>query len=157
MIKGICGIAGLAILGGIISAFFGVAVIVSFEVAFFGFLLVVLGSFSGIYRRVQAEKLTLADSVQDSQSRTCNLNESNSQDKQGSPQQKTFISKFILGTQMSFSLLRIFSYILLIGGILLLIKYHLWHTLGFFAGLSLSVLTLVGIGISVMSKWQKSV
>lgn len=147
LVIGMCVLIGIALVGGAISALFGFASFASFEVAFLGVAFIILSSFLSVYRKVQSEQSLSNVMPEDSKAAEINCenladsneNEDNSKKSQG-------VSKFILGTQISFSFLRILGYIALTGGIWFLIKNALFSMQSFSIGLVLEILSLVGLG-----------
>ncbi|TLD80983.1 hypothetical protein LS68_005815 [Helicobacter sp. MIT 05-5293] len=148
LVIGMCVLIGIALVGGAISALFGFASFASFEVAFLGVAFIILSSFLSVYRKVQSEQSLSNVMPEDSKAAEINSenladshneNEDNSKKSQG-------VSKFILGTQISFSFLRILGYIALTGGIWFLIKNALFSMQSFSIGLVLAILSLVGLG-----------
>lgn len=152
-------ILGIALLGGIVAWFFSVGALLSFEVAFLGFLFVVGGSFVGVLRRVKAQQQDCISQVsisldlqqnltQDSQPQDSQLaKESKESRNQANQDNSTFSARFVLGTQMSFSLLRMLGYIVFTGLILFLLHYRLFALMWFFAGLCVALVVLVGLGM----------
>ena len=57
------GITGVALIGGLVALLFGVEALLSFEVAFLGFVSIVGGSFAGVLKRVKAQEQDLISLV----------------------------------------------------------------------------------------------
>ncbi len=153
---GITGVVlGVALIGGLVALLFGVEALLSFEVAFLGFVSIVGGSFAGVLKRVKAQE---QDSISLASRQDLDIQQSLTQDSQLAEETKeshnqakqensSFSTRFVLGTQMSFSLLRMLGYIIFTGLILFLLHYRLFALLWFFVGLCVALVVLVGLGM----------
>lgn len=121
----------VGVAGGIVSSLHGLNALSSFEVGFVGFVCVVMSSFVAIIKRIQAQE----DSF-DSES---------SESKSQAPKH----SRFIVGTQVSFSFLRLLSYGFFVLGLVVLMRYGMLHLWGLFAGMILAMSLLVGLGVYI--------
>lgn len=160
------GIVGIAVVGACVAWFFGLSALLSFEVAFLGFVSIVGGSFAGVLKRVKAQEQDYIsqDSVsldlqqnltQDSQPQDSQLAEETKEShNQAKQENSSFSTRFVLGTQMSFSLLRMLGYIIFTGLILLLLHYRLFSLVWFFVGLCVALVMLVGLGMFAVKAYK---
>lgn len=149
----------VALLGGFVAYFFDLGALLSFEVGFLGFLSVVGGSFLGVLKRVKAQGQDSLDSSGDfgdsyKDSNDANDVESKDSKNQAKQENSSFSARFVLGTQMSFSLLRMLSYIVFTGLILLLLHYRFFSLIWFFVGLCVSLIVLVGLGMFMVKAYK---
>lgn len=160
---GITGVVlGVALIGGLVALLFGVEALLSFEVAFLGFVSIVGGSFAGVLKRVKAQE---QDSISLASRQDLDMQQSLTQDSQLAEETKeshnrakqensSFSTRFVLGTQMSFSLLRMLGYIIFTGLILFLLHYRLFSILWFFVGLCVALVVLVGLGMFAVKAYK---
>lgn len=136
---------GIGIIGTFVCAFFGLNSLCSFGFGFVAFSVVCGSSFIGILRQIKAQQSPNNDFMQD-----C-ANEQSSDTKQEQNKQNIpFSSRFIVGTRLSLSLLRMLSYIALIAGVLVLIEAHLMQPQSLLFGIgSALVATLLGAVIMI--------
>lgn len=144
----------VGIIGGMVSSLQGLNVLLSFEVGFVGFVCVVMSSFVAIIKRIQSQEERLDSESLESMSEVQGFNQgTDSKNSESKPQTPKY-SKFIMGTQVSFSLLRLLSYgffTLALVGLMLYGVLHLW---GLFAGMILAMILLVGLGIYAFCAWH---
>lgn len=156
------GIVGIAVVGACVAWFFGLSALLSFEVAFLGFVSIVGGSFAGVLKRVKAQE---QDSISLASRQDLDMQQSLTQDSQLAEETKeshnqakqensSFSTRFVLGTQMSFSLLRMLGYIIFTGLILFLLHYRLFSILWFFVGLCVALVVLVGLGMFAVKAYK---
>lgn len=156
------GIVGIAVVGACVAWFFGLSALLSFEVAFLGFVSIVGGSFAGVLKRVKAQE---QDSISLASRQDLDMQQSLTQDSQLAEETKeshnqakqensSFSTRFVLGTQMSFSLLRMLGYIIFTGLILLLLHYRLFSLVWFFVGLCVALVALVGLGMFAVKAYK---
>ena len=60
------------------------------------------------------------------------------------------LSRFVVGTKLSFSLMRVVGYVLFLAGIGGLLYYDMLMPTGLFAGITIAVVYVVGVGVSVL-------
>lgn len=137
-------VLSVALFGGIVACFFSLGALLSFEVAFLGFVSVVGSSFVGVLKRVKAQQDSISQDAEESK-------ESNNQAKRDN---SGFSARFVLGTQMSFSLLRMLGYIVFTGLILLLLHYGFFSLVWFFVGLCAALVVLVGLGMLMVKAYK---
>lgn len=160
---GITGVVlGVALIGGLVALLFGMGALLSFEVAFLGFVSIVGESFAGVLKRVKAQE---QDSISLDSRQDLDMQQSLTQDSQLAEETKkshnqekqensSFSTRFVLGTQMSFSLLRMLGYIIFTGLILFLLHYRFFSLLWFFVGLCVAFVVLVGLGMFAVKAYK---
>lgn len=138
VLLGVCGMG--------VSLIFGIGYGISFILGYTAFGVIMSGSFLHIRRQLIA---TQREHTQQ------NLESKN--DKDVAQEQKTsFTSRFVVGTKLSFSLMRIVGYMLLLAGIGGLLYYDMLMPTTLFAGISLAVVYVVGIGVYTLQSAKTS-
>ncbi|WP_394997935.1 hypothetical protein [uncultured Helicobacter sp.] len=62
------------------------------------------------------------------------------------------LSRFVVGTRLSFSFARVGGYVLFVAGVGALLYYELLMPAGLFAGITLAVVCMVSVGVSMLKK-----
>lgn len=136
----------VGILGGIASSFWGLSAWLSFEAGFVGFVSVVMSSFVAIIKYIQVqESQSVSQLESESKQATEQANDGDSKQSAKPPK----YSKFIMGTQVSFSFLRLLSYGFFALALVGLMHYGMLHFGGLFAGMILAMILLIGLGVYV--------
>lgn len=118
---------------------FGSRSVASFVIAYGSSLLVILSSYHAVRKRLDKELVDTAD-----------LPQSTHQSPQDSPPESrkpSFLSRFILGIQISFGLYRLLSYVVLIAGVVVLMHYGAFQIIGYVAGV-----LLCAIGVALLAR-----
>lgn len=123
---------------------FGSRSVASFVIAYGSSLLVILSSYHAVRKRLDKELVDTAD-----------LPQSTHQSPQDSPPESTspeshkpsFLSRFILGIQISFGFYRLLSYVVLIAGVVVLMHYGAFQIIGYVAGV-----LLCAIGVALLAR-----
>lgn len=132
---------GIGIVGTFICAFFGLDYLCSFGFGFAVFSAVCGSSFIGILRQIKAQKLQTNLEIDRDSTDIESKDTQSEQEKQKIP----FSSRFIVGTRLSLSFLRLLSYIVLVAGVLALIKTHLMQPQALLLGIFCALIaTLLG-------------
>lgn len=140
---------GIGICGTFVCAFFGIDSLCSFGFGFVAFSVVCGSSFIGILRQIKSQQLQ-TQNIDKSTTKDCVDEESNTTQEEQSKQKIPFSSRFIVGTRLSLSFLRMLSYIALILGILALIEVHLMQPQALLFGIGSGlVATLLGAMIMI--------
>lgn len=108
---------------------------ISFEVAYFSTLLIIISSYYALQKRLARElrAYTNPDStLVQSTSPTPDQNQSDKPSSTNAP-----VSKFMLGVQLSFGLYRLLSYIIAGLAVVILIDLEVFHILGYIIGVLL--------------------
>lgn len=126
----------IAILGGIIAFMQNIESFASFEVGFVGFLFIVGSSFFALLKRVKSKKTKSQNNSEESK---------NTKDDIESDKSPNFSARFILGTQMSLSFLRILSYIIFAILLIGLLEYQLFNPIWFGIGLCMGIVIPIGL------------
>lgn len=139
----------IGFVGGVVSSLQGLNALLSFEVGFVGFVCAVMSSFVAIIKRIQAQEETLDSESLEPMREVQGFNQgTDSQNSESKPQTPKH-SKFIMGTQVSFSLLRLLSYGFFTLGLVALMRYGMLYLWGLFAGMILAMILLIGLGVYV--------
>ena len=136
--KGIAIIGITAFIGGAIAFTQNIASLASFEAGFLGFSFVVASSFATLLKRVKS---------QDTSTSSDDKNLVQQQETNSTQNTPNFSTRFVIGTQMSLSFLRVLSYVLFALMLIGLFEYQLFVLKWFFGGLCIAMIICVGIGI----------
>lgn len=131
----------IALLGAVLGLCFGMAEMASFELGFIGFLVIVGSSFAGLLKRVKPHN-TIETDIQTESMKSTEFAPSNTKFQKHEGDMR-FSSRFILGTHLSFSLLRIVSYIFFVALLMICLHYHLFTLMWFFIGLGVALVALI--------------
>ena len=170
----LCVLCGVALVGGGLSAFFGLSYFASFECAFIGFSLILSASFFGIIKQAQRakEEALLAElnaqkqeSVQDSikqkiQNIDARVSEAEvkrdslplNDTSNGIKTQIPFTSRFLVGVKLSFSFLRLLCYIGFIFMLIGLLESKLFEPVSFLIGSIASVVVIIASALQSLYK-----
>lgn len=132
---------------------FGSRSVISFAVAYGSSLLVIASSYHAVRKRLYKE---LAD--------TADLPESTHQDALDSTPESTlpesrkpsFLSRFILGIQISFGFYRLLSYVVLIAGVVVLMRYGAFQIIGYIAGVLLCAISVALLARTHLARLESS-
>lgn len=113
-----------------ITALLQISAGISFEVAYFSTLLVIISSYYALQKR-------LARELESTQQQAAE------QDKQEAASKGVGVSKFMLGVQLSFGLYRLLSYIVLGLCVVVLIDLGYFHIVGYVAGVLVCLCSVV--------------
>lgn len=142
--------------------------IASFIIAYISSALVILSSYHAVQKRLRKELSENLDSglgsldpardshtldsaesaARESSSPESNLAKSSQTDEpaeSSAPQRPSFLSRFILGVQISFGLYRLLAYIVLIVGVVWLMSAGAFHILGYVAGVLLCSINSIAL------------
>lgn len=127
---------------------FGSRSVASFVIAYGSSLLVILSSYHAVRKRLDKELVDTADLPQSThQSPQDSPPESTSQSTLPESRKPSFLSRFILGIQISFGLYRLLSYVVLIAGVVVLMHYGAFQIIGYVAGV-----LLCAIGVALLAR-----
>lgn len=140
----------IGVCGTFICAFFGIDSLCSFGFGFVAFSMVCGSSFVGILRQIKSQQLQTQNIDENTTKDYTNEESNDTQEEQGK-QKIPFSSRFIVGTRLSLSFLRMLSYIALIIGILALIEARLMQPQALLFGIG-SGLVAILLGALIMIK-----
>ncbi|TLD96383.1 hypothetical protein LS71_006580 [Helicobacter jaachi] len=134
-------LCAIAVFGALVGYQCGLNIMLSFEVGFVGNVCIVGSSFLAMLKKLK--HLPAQESPK--------THSKEGKNKQGAKEKGAFFTdfstKFTLGTQMSIAFLRILSYLALAGAIIALFKYELFSFVGFFVGLFVALVALIGLSL----------
>lgn len=123
---------------------FGSRSVASFAIAYGSSLLVILSSYHAVRKRLDKELVDTADLPQSTHQ---SPPESTSQSTLPESRKPSFLSRFILGIQISFGFYRLLSYVVLIAGVVVLMHYGAFQIIGYVAGV-----LLCAIGVALLAR-----
>lgn len=127
---------------------FGSRSVASFAIAYGSSLLVILSSYHAVRKRLDKELVDTADLPQSThQSPPESTSQSTSQSTLPESRKPSFLSRFILGIQISFGFYRLLSYVVLIAGVVVLMHYGAFQIIGYVAGV-----LLCAIGVALLAR-----
>lgn len=135
---GVCGMG--------VSLIFGIGYGISFALGYMAFGVIMSGSFLHIRRQLIMTQKECAEE---------NLEPKNNEDVV-QEKKTSFTSRFVVGTKLSFSLMRIVGYMLFLAGIGGLLYYDMLMPTTLFAGISLAVVYVVGMGVYTLQSAKAS-
>lgn len=113
-----------------ITALLHISAGISFEVAYFSTLLVIISSYYALQKRLARELKSTQQQAAE-------------QDKREAASKGVGVSKFMLGVQLSFGLYRLLSYIVLGLCVVVLIDLGYFHIVGYVAGVLVCLCSVV--------------
>lgn len=127
----------------IIAVFYDINALCSFLVGFLGFVCVIFGSMFALVKKLKQTKETSLDSSFNAESSAQNAQDM--QDDKATTKDTSFSQRFVIGAQISLSLLRMLSYVVFGALVIILLEYKLFVLGWFFIGLGLGlVVALIG-------------
>lgn len=128
---------------------FGSRSVASFVVAYGSSLLVILSSYHAVRKRLDKELVDTADLPQSTHQSPQDSPPESTSPESVSPESRkpSFLSRFILGIQISFGLYRLLSYVVLIAGVVVLMHYGAFQIIGYVAGV-----LLCAIGVALLAR-----
>lgn len=131
----------------IIAVFYDINALCSFVVGFLGFVCVIFGSMFALVKKLKQAKETSQNANLDSSfnAESSAQNAQDMQDDKATTKDTSFSQRFVIGAQISLSLLRMLSYVGFGALVIILLEYKLfvlgWFFIGLLCGL---VVALIG-------------